>query len=62
MEGEQYVEYAVMLGMSGVEQIEENSSQITGKRKDFSINFNEENNFARNYKQFITNPHILKKE
>lgn len=62
MEGEQYVEYAVMLGVSGVEQIEENSSQITGKRKDFSINFNEENNFARNYKQFITNPHILKKE
>ena len=39
MEGEQYVEYAVMLGVSGVEQIEENSSQITGKRKDFSINF-----------------------
>lgn len=39
MEGEQYVEYAIMLGVSGVEQIEENSSQITGKRKDFSINF-----------------------
>ena len=36
MEG---VEYVVMLGVSGVEQIEENSSQITGKRKDFSINF-----------------------